>query len=443
MLCGFVLPSGAKLLTLFFQVPGNSVEHILEHGIDGGWTYLLSLLQCAFNLVFDLFLQTGILGFTPSPIVDEMGFEARNRIFLDPFLNFLLIPVNSRIVGCGVSSLAVSHRLNESRSFSPASPVSGFTGDLLSRNPLASKKQTPICQDNLDAVADSPYHFIGSLVPTQHPELLEVPLARFRSLADEGLAAVSVYRSSKRVFGVERTILVTYNENLFVAQSRTLLREISKRQQKLRELQQRLVRWRSGKIRSGRPPTPKGIQKKVKGWLKARHMKELFSVQITEQEGYPMIHYRFEDRAWRRLQKTLLGKTLLFTDLEHWRDAEIVRGYRSLHHIETSFRLMKDPHHISLRPQYHWTDQKIQVHVFCCVLALMLVSLLQRELHQRGIDGSIPGLLRELGKIREVAVVYPPKEKRRQPTLQMTVSEMSDRQQALFDTLELHRFLAA
>ena len=114
----------------------------------------------------------------------------------------------------------------------------------------------------------------------------------------------------------------------------TLLREISKRQQKLRELQQRLVRWRSGKIRSGRPHTLKGIQKKVKGWLKARHMKELFSVQITEQKGYPMIHYRFEDRAWRRLQKTLLGKTLLFTDLEHWsacRDrAEATAAYTTL-----------------------------------------------------------------------------------------------------------------
>ncbi len=297
-------------------------------------------------------------------------------------------------------------------------------------------------QDNLEAVAESPYHFIGSLVPTQHPDLLEVPLREFRSLAHEGLTAVSVYRRSKRVFGVKRTILVTYNENLFVAQSRTLLREISKRQQKLRELQQRLVRWRSGKIRSGRRPTLQGVQKKVKGWLKARHMKELFSVQITEQAGYPVIHYRFQERAWRRLQKTLLGKTLLFTDLEHWRDAEIVRGYRSQHHIETSFRLMKDPHHISLRPQYHWTDQKIQVHVFCCVLALMLVSLLQRELHQRGIEGSIPDLLRELGQIREVAVVYPPKGKRRTPTFQWTLSERSDRQQALFDTLELHRFLA-
>jgi transposase len=37
-------------------------------------------------------------------------------------------------------------------------------------------------QANLDAVAGSPYHFIGSLVPTHHHDLLEVPRQRFRSL---------------------------------------------------------------------------------------------------------------------------------------------------------------------------------------------------------------------------------------------------------------------
>jgi transposase len=298
-------------------------------------------------------------------------------------------------------------------------------------------------QDNLAALADGPYHFIGSLVPTHHRELLEIPLSRFSSLDDEGLSGVLVYRTRKSVFGLQRTVLVTYNENLFVTQSQTLLREIAKRQLKLRELQQRLRRWRSGKIRGGRRPTVEGTRKKVKGWLKARHMKELFSVEISDSDGFPMIHYRFNHRAWQRLQTTLLGKTLLFTDLEDWSDVEILRGYRSQYQIESCFRTLKDPHHICLRPQYHWTDQKIEVHVFCCVLALMLVSLLQRELHQQGIDGSIPELLEQLGKIRQLAVVYPPPPGKRTPALHTTLTELSDRQQALFDALGLHRFLKA
>ena len=297
-------------------------------------------------------------------------------------------------------------------------------------------------QDNLEAIGDSPYHFIGSLVPTQHPDLLQTPKRRFRSLSEEGLPAVTVFRTEKEVFGTRRTILVTYNDNLFVAQSQTLLREIAKRQQRLRELQQNLQRRQRGKIRRGKPPTVGSTKKKVDGWLKARHMKELFQVEITQQGTLPLLSYRFNRAAWQRLQRTLLGKTILFTDNGDWSDVEIVRGYRSQHHVETAFRTMKDPQHIALRPQHHWTDQKIEVHVFCCVLALMLCSLLQREFHRQGIDRSIHDLLSELGKIREVGVVYAPQGKKRVPTIQMTVSEMSDNQRDLFQTFDLGRYLA-
>jgi transposase len=241
---------------------------------------------------------------------------------------------------------------------------------------------------------------------------------------------------------VQRTVLVTYNENLFVAQSRTLLREIAKRQQHLRALQQQLQRWHRGELRRGKPPRVAGATKKVQGWLKARHMKELFDVTIEERDGLPWLTYRFDRQAWTRLQKTLLGKTLLFTDNDDWSDADIVRGYRAQHHVETGFRCMKDPLHICLRPQHHWTDQKIEVHVFCCVLALMLCSLLRRELQREGIDLSIPALLEQLGKIREVGIVYPAKDKRRSPTLKMTLSQMSEQQQALYQALNLGRYLA-
>ena len=86
-------------------------------------------------------------------------------------------------------------------------------------------------KDNLDAVAATSYHFVGSLVPTHHRDLLEVPREEFRSLDQDGLPGVSAYRTTKTVFGHKRTVVVTYNENLYVAQAKTLCREIGKRQQ--------------------------------------------------------------------------------------------------------------------------------------------------------------------------------------------------------------------
>ena len=228
----------------------------------------------------------------------------------------------------------------------------------------------------------------------------------------------------------------------FSLDNATLLREIAKRRQRLRELQHRLQGWRSGRVRGPRRPAVEGVEKKVAAWLKARHMKDLFKVDIGESDGLPRLHYRFDRRAWQRLQKTLLGKTLIFTDNADWSDAEIVRGYRAQHHVENAFRHMKNPHYIALRPQHHWTDQKIEVHVFCCVLALLLCSLLQRETRRRGLSCSISELLERLGRIREVGVVYPSPGKRRAPTVQMTVSQMTDDQRALYDALDLRRYLA-
>src|SRR5262249_742019 len=132
----------------------------------------------------------------------------------------------------------------------PDAPTfAGLTEELVARHQLVAQGVERVTlifdkgnnsKDNLTAGAHSPYHFIGSLVPTQHAEVLAIPARRFRCLADDGLPHVTAYRTSKEVFGQHRTIVVTYNAALFVAQSRTLLREIAKRQQRLGELQAQL-----------------------------------------------------------------------------------------------------------------------------------------------------------------------------------------------------------
>ena len=186
---------------------------------------------------------------------------------------------------------------------------------------------------NLDAVDRAPFHFVGSLVPTQHPDLLEIADDRFTSRAPDGLPAVRTYRTTKEVYGAERAVVVAYNENLFVAQSKTLLREIGKRKRGLAEIAGRLGRWRRGEVRGGRPPTYQGTLNAVNAILKGRHMKDLFEVEVHLRDNLPDLAYRFRQDAWEELQRTLLGKTLLFTDNDAWSDADILRAYRAQYHI--------------------------------------------------------------------------------------------------------------
>ena len=134
-----------------------------------------------------------------------------------------------------------------------------------------------------------------------------------------------------------------------------------------------------------------------------------------------------------------MGKTILFSDQHEWSDAQIVRGYRSQHHVEDAFRDLKNTEHLALRPQRHWTDQKIRVHVFYCVLALTLCGLLRRELHNKGISRSLLAILEDLGQIKEVCLAHAPASAAA-PVFQVTLTQMTEDQQALYDALDLGRF---
>ena len=168
-------------------------------------------------------------------------------------------------------------------------------------------------------------------------------------------------------------------------------------------------------------------------------VKTLLRCQVKE-GPVPTLTYHTDTAALCRLMKTQLGKTLLFTDNDAWSNEEIVAGYRSQYHIESAFRDMKNPHFLGWSPMFHWTDSKIRVHAFYCVLALTLVSLLQRNLHQLGVEMSMARMLQTLGQIQEVLLIYPQRPGEQRPRVSSCLSAMEPDQQLLFDKLNLARY---
>jgi transposase len=152
---------------------------------------------------------------------------------------------------------------------------------------------------------------------------------------------------------------------------------------------------------------------------------------------------RTDTNAFARLIKTHLGKTILFTDNHDWTNEEIVSGYRAQHHIESAFRDMKNPHFLGWSPMFHWTDSKIRVHAFYCVLALTLTSLLRRTLHQKGLDLSMRRMYELLGEIKEVLVVYPRRPGEHKPRTASCLSTLDPEQEQIFAALNLSRYQAA
>lgn len=101
---------------------------------------------------------------------------------------------------------------------------------------------------NLPHLEAAPFHFVGSLTPSHHPNLLAVGKAAYVSLHEPRLGGVSAYRTKKEVFGVERTIVITYNEALYLGQKQGLLIQQKKANDLLSALQLKVMTaWEKGK----------------------------------------------------------------------------------------------------------------------------------------------------------------------------------------------------
>jgi transposase len=261
-------------------------------------------------------------------------------------------------------------------------------------------------QDNLHRLARTPYHVIGSLVPSQHPDLLAVPQERFRRLPAQ-FGKTWVYRTTKEVFGRPWTIVVTRSQSLLQGQLRGIRQQLAKKVKALAELKDKLARSQAPGAR-GKAYTEESLSKHRAELSSGQYLRDILRTSVSRRGGKLVLHYQVDQDALAKLRREVLGKRILFTDNATWSDEQIVAGYRGQHHVERAFRDLKDPALVQFRPMFHWTDSKIRVHAFSCVLALTLVGLLHRQVVRAGVDISRTRLMEELKQVRVVTNLYAP-----------------------------------
>src|SRR6266446_7220988 len=151
-------------------------------------------------------------------------------------------------------------------------------------------------KEAFETLGDTSFHFIGSLVPSQHSDLLGVPLEKFEPLAGQRLASCIAYRTTKQVFGQERTIVITYNENLLEGQLQGVNASLTKARRKLDELQTNLRRRREGQLKQGCAPTTESVRKHVEQILSGQFLKSLIHCEVTPGK-IPTLSYRTDTAA--------------------------------------------------------------------------------------------------------------------------------------------------
>jgi transposase len=130
------------------------------------------------------------------------------------------------------------------------------------------------------SLQNTPFHFVGSLVPAQHSALLLIPRRQFRTLWHAGLEEVEAYRTEKKVFGQARTI-VAFNPNLYHGQLQGLTTHLGKARRKLRDLQTQLQRRRDGKVKGGKAPTLDSVKKQIHTICSAQFVEKILKARFS------------------------------------------------------------------------------------------------------------------------------------------------------------------
>jgi len=261
----------------------------------------------------------------------------------------------------------------------------------------------------------------------------------FREQAREQLPLCSSQQPGVRagaqkllVHGHEYLCVLKHSASFASEQLHSLTTNLAKVMQYLRRLASDLnkprARWREDQIRS-----------KIQRWLSGQFLDQLISYELQQHDGRWHLQFDLNQAAFNQLMEHRLGRTLLLTNRMDWTAEEVVSAYDGQQPVEQVFRGLKDGNWLGWGPMHHWTDRKIRIHAFYCMLGISLLQYLHKQAQKAWPDLSMERLLEELEQVKQFVLLYPPQGEKGPARAAYVLSQQTLVQQALLKTLELEQ----
>ena len=211
--------------------------------------------------------------------------------------------------------------------------------------------------------------YVGGLVPSYFKELIKEANQHLRTMTIQG-ETVPVYRMKKKIWGCERTCVVLVSRQLKEGQIRGICQHLEKKYTELEAFKKQLENRRRTR-NLGREEIRKRLTKIIKG----QFIEDILKYDLIELENKAVsFTYYVDSEAFGRLKKEVLGRKILVTNRHGWSSEEIILAYRGQAKVEYAFRNLKNPYHLCVRPQYHWTDQNACVESFFGTLKTEMIA---------------------------------------------------------------------
>lgn len=244
-------------------------------------------------------------------------------------------------------------------------------------------------------------HYVCGLVSSHFKKLIEEANKNFSTIKINDVE-VPVYRIKQEIWGAERTCVISVSKQLKEGQIRGIYQHLEKKTKQLSKLKQQLENPKKRK-----KCEKQDIENRLKNIIKGQFIEDILKYDLINlEDGNFSFTYYIDSTSFDYLKYNILGRRILATNRHDWSNEEIILAYRGQSKVEYAFRNLKNPCHMTVRPQYHWTDQKIQVHILICLIGYLLsVAAYTKAKNKLNYTKNISTFLDTLRQIRLSAII--------------------------------------
>jgi len=281
-------------------------------------------------------------------------------------------------------------------------------------------------------------HYVGALSPNQHQELMKEAIEyidkeeknRGHNEEDEPLC----FRVKQELWNEIRTLIIYRSKKLYEGQLRGIEKNLEKKFEELAELNKVLSSPRCKKR------TRNDITESVKGIINGQFVKDIITWKLPRKGMYYKVEYGVDETKFEELKKYRLGYRILMTNRHDWNEKEIISAYHGQSKVEYAFRNLENPYHGAAHPQFHWTNQKIRVHVFTCILGFLFESVIYRRAQKKAFGKTnYDNLFDRLEKIRLATLIEEGRQKKKM-NVQYKLEKTEPEDELLLDALNIRNF---
>jgi transposase len=267
-------------------------------------------------------------------------------------------------------------------------------------------------------------NFIASIRPSTQKEFHSLNSDNFSLVKLPNRKEVGILEFKRKLYGKSLRLFVCFNPKRAEWQGKNLDKKLTKKVEEINkffETRLNIKKWRD----------PKAVKAKIESIIKTKKHFNWINYSVSEIEGEVSYTISINQDSLEKHYKTL-GKSYLISNNVRMSKLNIIWLFRQQYTVEQAFKYLKSPTLLSVKPIYHQNDESIRGHIFTCVIGLLLMLLLIREVQKEFPDKSFLKITELLSEIELSLITFKGSKK---PIKK--ICEISPEAKKLYDYLNL------